>query len=202
MKIIGLTGGIGSGKSTTSSYLAQKGCPVIDADQVAREMVGPDSPVLKELTEAFGPEILLKDGSLDRKALADTAFSSKSEKEKLDSIMLRQIVQIVLRQLEEYRQEGRQLIALDAPLLFEAGLDQQADQIWIVDAEDEVRIQRVMERDGATRQQVEARINNQMSRQEQRQRAQKVLNNSTVPEDLYKQIDGLLEALNFEAVKK
>ncbi|MHC1723652.1 MAG: dephospho-CoA kinase [Aminipila sp.] len=194
MKIIGLTGGIGSGKSTVSNYLLQKGYPIIDADKIAREIVKPASEILSKLVVCFGNNILNQDGSLNRKQLAAIAFSSKEQKEKLDNIMLNEIVQTIVRKIESYDKEGTPLIFIDAPLLFETGLDKKSQETWVVDVTDEIRIERVIKRDGSTREEVLARIEKQMSREEQHKRASHVLDNSTTTEALYKQIDKLLES--------
>lgn len=194
MKIIGLTGGIGSGKSTVSNYLLQRGYPIIDADKIARQMVKPASEILSTLVDCFGKNILNQDGSLNRKHLAAIAFSSKEQKEKLDHIMLNEIVQTILREIESYDKEGKTLIFIDAPLLFETGLDKKSHETWVVDATDEIRIERVIKRDGSTREEVLARVEKQMSREEQHKRASYVLDNSTTTEALYEQIDKLLES--------
>lgn len=194
MKIIGLTGGIGSGKSTVSNYLIQKGYPVIDADKIARKVVQPDSKILIKLVDCFGDNILNSDGTLNRKLLADKAFSSKEQKLKLDNIMLIEIVQTILREVESYEKENKTLIFIDAPLLFETGLDKKSHETWVVDAADEIRIERVIKRDGTSKEKVLARMEKQMSREEQHKKASYVLNNSTTPEALYEQIDKLLES--------
>ncbi|WP_312091750.1 dephospho-CoA kinase [Aminipila sp.] len=193
MRIIGLTGGIGSGKSTVSNYLTQKGFAIIDADKIAREIVEPESETLFKLSECFGSNILNSDGSLNRKALAAIAFSSEEQKKKLDGIMLQEIIRIINEKIEYYHTTDEMLIFIDAPLLFEAGLDQQSHEIWVVDAEDELRIERVIRRDGSSREEVLSRMRKQMSREEQYKRADHVLNNSATAEALYAQIDKLLD---------
>lgn len=193
MRIIGLTGGIGSGKSTVSNYLTQKGFAIIDADKIAREIVEPESETLFKLSECFGSNILNSDESLNRKALAAIAFSSEEQKKKLDDIMLQEIIRIINEKIEYYHTTGEMLIFIDAPLLFEAGLDQQSHEIWVVDAEDELRIERVIRRDGSSREEVLSRMRKQMSREEQYKRADHVLNNSATAEALYAQIDKLLD---------
>ncbi|WP_230975045.1 dephospho-CoA kinase [Aminipila luticellarii] len=193
MKIIGLTGGIGSGKSTVSRYLSQKGYSIIDADEIARQIVKPDSTVLKKLVGSFGSSILNGDGSLNRSRLAELAFTHKEEKAKLDQIMLQEIVRVILEKIQTYEKSGKEIIFIDAPLLFEAGLDKESNEIWVVDAADEVRVERVIKRDDSTREAVLARIENQMNRQEQYQRANHILNNSTTQKALYEQIDKLLK---------
>ena len=194
MKVIGLTGGIGSGKSTVSEYLKIKNISIIDADAISREIVIPGSKMsaLDELVNAFGPSILSNDGTLDRKKLASKAFSTKENKELLDTIMLGKIVSIILKRIEEAKMLDLMQVVIDAPLLFEADLAQYCDEIWVVDASDEVRINRVMSRDGATKEEVIARINTQTTTEEKKLKATHILDNSTTKEALYNQIDEIL----------
>lgn len=194
MKVIGLTGGIGSGKSTVSEYLKIKNISIIDADAISREIVIPGSKMsaLDELLNAFGPSILSNDGTLDRKKLASIAFSTKENKELLDTIMLGKIVSIILKRIEEAKMLDLMQVVIDAPLLFEADLAQYCDEIWVVDASDEVRINRVMSRDGATKEEVIARINTQTTTEEKKLKATHILDNSTTKEALYNQIDEIL----------
>lgn len=193
MKIVGLTGGIGSGKSTVSNYLLKKGYPIIDADKIAREIVEPNSKTLKKLIECFSDEILNYDGSLNRKALAQIAFFNQESKMKLDDIMLEEIVRIIHEQVAFYEKLNNEFVFIDAPLLFEAGLDKVSNEVWVVDTEDEMRIERVVKRDGMTRQEVLARLQKQMSREEKNKRATYILDNSTTQQALYEQIEKLLK---------
>lgn len=194
MKVIGLTGGIGAGKSTVSDLLRQKGCRIIDADRIAHEITAPGSPLLPKLAEAFGQDILHADGTLDRKALAAKAFSSREQREKLEAITTSQVVQIISQQLEQLREEGREkLVFVDAPLLFEAGADALTDLVWLVDADLELRIRRTMERDNAGREEILQRIKNQMPDEEKRARAHEIIDNSKGKDELYQRVEGLLK---------
>ncbi|GAB1475271.1 dephospho-CoA kinase [Bacillota bacterium] len=195
--LIGLTGGIGAGKSTVSDYLTRKGYPVLDADKVAREIVEPGAETLLILSSAFGKEIINPDGSLNRGLLAEIAFSHPERKALLDRIMHGKVIEILLRQAEALGPEP--LIFVDVPLLFESGMDRYMDRIWLVDAEDEVRILRVVERDGSSREEVLRRIGYQMDRAEKARRSDLVLDNSADRVKLYKQID---EGLNYLKEKK
>lgn len=194
MKVIGLTGGIGSGKSTVSTYLRDKGMRIIDADLIAREIAEPGSEysVLPELESTFGKEIIDDKGCLDRKMLASIVFNDEKEKQKLDKIMLERILRLILQRVEECRKEGMSACVIDAPLLFEAGLDSHCNEIWVVDADEEVRIKRVMNRDSADKEEVRARIKMQMGREEKIRRATHVLDNSTTLEALHEQIGKLI----------
>ncbi len=150
MVILGLTGGIGSGKSTISKMLSEKGAIILDADVYAREVVAPGSSVLAELSHEFGEEILLPDGSLDRKSLAERAFLSDETKDRLDRIMYKAIRQIYNERLRELKLSGFDGVAvIDAPLLYTAGLDKLADIVWVVRVPPAERIERVLRRLGA-----------------------------------------------------
>lgn len=150
MVILGLTGGIGSGKSTISKMLLEKGAIILDADVYAREVVAPGSSVLAELSHEFGEEILLPDGRLDRKSLAERAFLSDETKDRLDRIMYKAIRQIYNERLRELKLSGFDGVAvIDAPLLYTAGLDKLADIVWVVRVPPAERIERVLRRLGA-----------------------------------------------------
>jgi len=209
MLTIGLTGGIGAGKSTVTKYIASKGFKIIDADAIARELVLPGSDTLTALVDRFGPDILESDGTLNRKRLAGIVFSDQNRKRELDEIMHGKILEIIRFRIDQYKcmepvvnSEGERndtsthVVFIDAALLFETGLDAFADEIWIVDADDETRIRRIIERDAINREDVVKRIASQMPRQDKLARADRILDNSGSLNDLYRQIDGLLEELS------
>lgn len=158
MKIIGLTGPTGSGKSTVASFLEEQGFAVIDCDLVAREVVEKGSPLLEILTEAFGTEILLPDGVLNRKELAKRAFCDKESTELLNSIMLPFIAERINERLALYADDGVEAVVLDAPTLFESGLDFECDAVIAVLCDKGIRKQRIIERDGLTEEQAETRL--------------------------------------------
>ncbi len=188
MRVIGLTGGIGTGKSTVSAYLASKGFEIIDADLIARQIVIPGSPLLGEISNTFGKCFILSDGSLDRKALGAYVFKDKSKKTQLDDIMMGTIISIIREKIRNARGN----VIVDAPLLFETGLDADVEFVWLVDAEDEIRIKRVCDRDNIPPQQVADRINNQMSQNEKKMKSDEIIDNSGSEEELYQQLDQLI----------
>ncbi len=189
MRVIGLTGGIGTGKSTVSAYLASKGFEIIDADLIARQIVTPGSPLLDEISNAFGEHFILPDGSLDRKALGAYIFKDKNKKAQLDNIMMGTIISIIRERI----QNAKGNIIVDAPLLFETGLDADVEVVWLVDAEDEIRIRRVCARDNISAQQVADRIDNQMSQNEKKIKSDEIIDNSGSEEELYQQLDQLID---------
>lgn len=196
MKIIGLTGGIGSGKSTVTDYLIARGFPVLDADKIAREIVLPGSEMLIQLTSVFGKSILMQDGSLDRKKLGNIVFSDPEKKKILDGLMHTRILELIHDRILQYREETvHKLIFIDAPLLFETGLDKSVSEIWVIDVDEETRIKRIMERDGLKREDIAMRISNQMTRDEKNKRADVILDNTGNQEALYQQIEQLLQKI-------
>lgn len=198
MEIIGLTGGIGTGKSTVSNYLRDHNFAIVDADLISRQVVEPGKPLLKELEDAFGSEIINDDGSLDRKGLAAIVFNDVEQRKLMDSIMHKEILAEMRRCMEDYQQQGiHQGIIIDAPLLFEIGLEKWCGQVWLVTADMDVRIQRVCARDNAKPEEVEARIRNQMSDDEKRKLSDEILDNSGTLESLYIQIADLLTEKGF-----
>lgn len=196
MRVIGLTGGIGTGKSTASEYLRKQGFSIIDADRISREIVEPGTLLLKELEKSFGSGIIKDDGTLDRKALAAIVFSDKEKKSRLDGLMHGHILDEIERKISESQSgEGRGII-VDAPLLFETGLEKKCDQVWLITADEKLRILRVCERDGMDPEEVRARIQNQMADEEKKERAHRIVDNSGSKEALLAQLAELIEAEN------
>lgn len=193
MKLIGITGGIGAGKSSVSDYLIKKGYVVMDADKVSKELLATSSPLLSHIQSIFGDTILNRDGSLNRKALSDIVFSDPAKKAILDNTMHGKILEIIRDRLKNFSSE--KVVFIDAPLLFEANWDSYMDQIWVVDADDETRIQRVINRDPLCREEVIKRMENQMERRERLKKADYILDNSKSKDELYRQVNELLNKL-------
>lgn len=163
--IIGLTGQSGAGKSTVSRVFAERGFEVIDADRVAREVVVRGSPCLKEISEAFGREVILPEGSLDRKRLGDIVFSDRERLRQLNGITYPYIIFRITLKIDSLREGGARFILLDAPTLFEAGADDMCSLIISVTADEDIRCERIMKRDGITLEQIKKRFSSQLSEQ-------------------------------------
>ena len=177
MIVIGLTGGIASGKSTVSAILRELGAPVVDADQIVRQLQAPGTPMLAAIVREFGPEVIRPDGSLDRAALGRVVFADPARRRALEAIVHPAVRQEMWKQVAECRARGARAVVLDVPLLLEGGLDRQVDQVWVVWVDRETQLARLMARDGLDRTQAEQRINAQMSLDEKRQRADVVIDN-------------------------
>lgn len=189
MITIGLTGGIGSGKTTVTNYLENLGAIIIDADVIAREVVAPGNPALKQILQTFGPDILHANGSLNRKELGQIVFNSPAALEQLNSIMHPHIQAVVQQKLQYYRVHyPKKILVLVAPLLIEVGLQRMVDSVWVVHVEQAEQIKRVMERDKLSKEQALKRINSQLSAKERLKFADEVINNSYSIENTRQQV--------------
>lgn len=178
-KVIGLTGPIGSGKSAVSDMLKHKGVYVIDADEVARKVVEKGEPALEKLRNYFGEKIIREDGSLDRKALGKIVFGDKCMREKLNRLVHPYIIYEIEQRLNYfYNQAEAEIAVIDAALLFETGLDKKTEQIWYVDAKEDLRAERIIARDGITHKEAMNRIKAQPGQQSNKERADVVFNNN------------------------
>lgn len=162
--MFGLTGQTGAGKSTVAGMLREAGFPVIDADKVTREVQTPGSPVLLQLAEAFGEEILLADGNLDRKRLASIAFADPEKLRMLNAITHPVIREEILRRIEALCQKEERIVLLDAPMLFESGLAAECRRVIAVIADESVRKARIISRDHLSEAEAMARIGAQQSK--------------------------------------
>ena len=192
MKIIGLTGGIGTGKSTVSAYLAQKGCKIIDADLISHQMTEAGSPCLAEIKAAFGEDVFLRDGNLDRKKVGRLVFADATKKKTLEQIITRRVIEKTLRILQDCRAQQEDLVVLDAPLLFECGMQRYTDETWLGVCRTETRLRRIAARDGLAEEDIQKRIANQMSTEQKEKLADYIIDNSRDLAWLYAQIDTLL----------
>lgn len=183
---IGLTGGIGSGKSTVSELLAARGAVIVDADRIAREVVEPGTPGLAAVVEAFGEQVLAADGSLDRPALAAVVFSDPAARARLDAI----VHPLVRRRSAELvaASPADAVVVNDVPLLVETGQVASFDVVLVVEADPEIRVARLVRR-GLTEDDARARIASQASDEQRRAVADVVLDNSGTPEELAEQVD-------------
>lgn len=192
-KVIGLTGGIASGKSTVSAYLKTLNIPIVDADVVSRQVVEPGSAGLSKIVEAFGQEVL-KDDQLNRKALRDIVFNDESKRLLLNSILHPIIHEKIVRDLEALK-DTHSLVVFDAPLLIENNLMDMVDTLWVVSCSEAHQIERVMKRDGISKDDAKAIIDKQMPLKEKLTYADVVLNNDDTINILHVQIDQALKYL-------
>ena len=193
MRIIGLTGSIACGKSTVSAYLVSCGVPVVDGDRLSRELTAAGSPVLEDLRQTFGPEIFYDDGSLNRRRLGRIVFSDPRAREQLDNLMAPHLFSLTRQRIDEIRASGAPLCVLDMPLLFEKSYDRLCDEVWTVWLPEDLQRSRLMERDGYTAEEADARIRSVLSSDEKAARSDRVIDNSGTMENTHRIVSEYLE---------
>ena len=193
-KIIGLTGGIASGKSTVTSYLREKGYTVIDADRVVHDLQAPGGELYQALVEHFGTEILLDTGDLDRPALAQRIFSSQKEITWSNQVQGEMIRKALARERDRLI-EAEDLFFMDIPLLIEQGYLDWFDQVWLVYVTEDTQLERLMERNALTEVQARDRLAAQMPLDEKKTLVDLVIDNNSQRDHLYQEIDRALEQI-------
>lgn len=192
VKIIGVTGGIGSGKTTVSRILEGMGAYVIDADRIGREVVCRGEKAYDELLRRFGDGILGDDGEIDRKKLAAHVFTDMDQLAFLNAVTHKYIIERILEKLSWAKsQKDVKLVVLDVPLPIEHGFKDTADTIWVVACDRETRVQRIMERSGMSREEAIRRMDAQLSEEEYLKIADKVLYNTGDKSWLVEQVEAL-----------
>ena len=196
MKVIGLTGGTGSGKGVVSRSLEEAGAAIVDADRIAHEIIEKGKPAYREIIAYYGEDILDAEGNIIRKKLGEIVFHDAEKLSFLNQCTHKYIKQEIVRQIDAAKQTGTaRAVILDAPLLLEVGLESVCDAVWVVYAEPEVRVQRIMARDGISHELALARIANQKSWEEYRNAADLVIDNSGTLDSLQAQLDVILKNL-------
>lgn len=192
---IGLTGSIGTGKSTVSKLLRERGIAVIDADLLAREIVKKGQECLNDLKNVFGNQVLTIDGELDRKKLGQIVFSDDSKLELLNSVTHPHIRRRIKAQMNELESKNNKVIVLDIPLLFEAKMEDLVDIVLVVFAKEEIQIKRIMERDNCTQEEAMRIIKAQISQQDKISKSDYTIDNSGTIEELKEKLNGFLEKI-------
>lgn len=195
MKWIGLTGGLGSGKSTVAEILRRRGLAVIDADEMAKLAVGPGSPALQQIQSRFGAQVILPDGNLNRPRLAEIVFEDASNLAALEAIIHPVVRRLTSTERSRLAASGVSKAFYDVPLLFEKQMQDQFDAVVVVAASEPAQVDRAMKRDGISREKVFARMNKQLPLAEKVRLAHHVLRNDGSLADLEKQVDELLKKL-------
>jgi len=176
-KVIGLTGGIGSGKSTVSQCLAELGAVIIDADKVGHEAFEPDTDAWREVVATFGRQILTPGGEIDRKKLGEIVFNQPESLSRLNQIMHPRMHDMMKAQIEEYRRQGVDVVVLEAAILIEADWASLVDEVWVTVAPEAMVLERLKKQRGLNETQTLARIRSQLSSEERGKHADAVINN-------------------------
>lgn len=197
MKIIGLTGSIGSGKSTVSKIIRETGISVICADEVAHQVVKVGTPAYQQIIQFFGKEILLPDQSINREKLGKLVFKDEGKRKLLNSIVHPEVIKKMQQEIKNYQKNKAPLVFLDIPLLYESGLENICDQVVVAYAPETIMIERIKKRDGLSDQEIKNRITSQMSIEEKKKKADYVIDNSGNLTQTKKQIEKLLKEKTF-----
>jgi len=187
-RVIGLTGVMGAGKSTVSTYLRRKGVRVIDADEISRDLTRKGQPGYSAVIRVFGQEFISEDGSLDRRALGQYVFEDKARLGRLEGVLH----PLILERMQKELANTDGTVVIDAPLLHKAGLDMLCGEVWVVSAPLEMRIERILKRDQISAEEARARLESQIAPEIMEKSADVVLQNNGTLEDLYRQVDEVL----------
>ena len=195
MKVIGLTGGIGSGKSTVSRFLAELGAVILDVDRVGHEAFKPDTEIWRQVVAAFGSQMLTPGGDIDREKLGEIVFGNPESLARLNQIMHPRMYEIVSAQLDDYRRQGIDVVVLEAPLLIEVGWTSSVDEVWVTAASEATVLSRLEEQKGLSRQQSLARIHFQLSLEERIRHADVVIDTDCDLDELRARVGELWRGL-------
>lgn len=193
MFVIGITGGIGCGKSTAADYFRRRGVPVLDADQISRHVTAPGGSAVQEVIEHFGPGVRDEAGQIDRSALADLVFSNRKALDELSFIIHNYVMQTILDEHGKFDQSGEKVLVLDVPIPVEVGFLDISDQVIIIWADDEVRYER-LEKRGLPREEASKRIDMQMTKEEYQALGDLTIDNSGTLADLDEALDAYVAA--------
>lgn len=200
MKVIGLTGGIGSGKSTVSKFLAELGAAIIDADKVGHEALKPGTEVWREVVTAFGRQILTPDGDINREKLGEIVFRNPESLSRLNQIMHPRMYDMVKAQLEGYRKQGVGVVVLEAPLLIEANWTSLVDEVWVTVASESTVLRRLKEKFELSEPESLARIHSQLPSEERVKHADVIINTDCALGELRAKVEELWQGLHASGV--
>ncbi len=207
MKVIGLTGGIGSGKSTVSGFLAELGAVIINADEVGHEVFKPDTQGWRQVVTAFGRQILKTNGEIDRNKLGEIVFTDSEALARLNSLVHPLVYEVVKAQLEQYRQEGVGVVVLEVPLLIDVPLAKKAgepslldevDEVWVTEAPEATVLERLKGRAGLSETESLARIRSQLPSEERLRRADVVIDTNCRLDELKLRVKELWNKLSLD----
>jgi dephospho-CoA kinase len=201
MKVIGLTGGIASGKSSVGAILRKLGVRVVDADQIAHRVYLPETPGYTRVVQEFGAGILDSDGHIDRKRLGEIVFQNPEARVKLEKITHPVIMNEINRLIAAAKAENCPIVVVEVPLLFEAGLEGQFDYIWVVSAHHDIQLKRLMERNRLTFEEASARLSAQLPLHVKEGKADVIVYNNRGLYHLEEEIKRLLDTVNFSPLE-
>lgn len=188
MFVIGITGGIGVGKSTAAKIFADRGVRVLDADEISRKVTGPQGRALDSIRELLGNKMIDSSGNLNRKLVAGLVFSDRTMLDRLSAVIHRHVLDEIAEELDKEKEKGTKVIVLDVPIPVQKGFIDACNQIWVISAEEDVRLERIRNR-GMTTEDARRRMDMQMTREEYEDIADIVIENNADEETLKEQIN-------------
>jgi len=191
--VIGLTGGIASGKSTVSNMVKKLGITVVDADEISRDVVEIGKPAYNQIVDVFGADILQQDHTLDRKKLGALIFSNQKRREQLNKIVHPEVRKEMLRQVEKEKKQGSRAVVLDIPLLFESKLTYMVDKTLLVYVDEQTQLERLMQRNGYAKAEAKLRIQSQLPLKDKRKLADEIIDNNGTIENTQTQVEVVLK---------
>lgn len=200
MRVIGLTGGIGTGKSEVSRILEELGAVVISADHLGHEAYSPHTETWRKVVDAFGEEVVGADGQIDRKRLGAIVFANPPARAKLNSIVHPQIAELARRKIAELRCQEADTIVLEAALLIEAGWDSLVDEVWITCALEETVLERLKRRNHQSEAEIRSRISSQLPFEERAKHGQVIIENTATLKELRAKVEGLWKSRQKEGL--
>ncbi|MGE5604412.1 MAG: dephospho-CoA kinase [Bacteroidota bacterium] len=195
MIAIGLTGGVATGKSTVAKLLHEKGIAIVSSDELAHQAMAPGGPAYDRIITEFGSKVVLPDGKINRRLLGEIVFKDQAARKSLEGIVHPIVIRGIREELESHSRSGAQIVVVEVPLLFEAGLMDLFDYVWVVSSSYKRQLQRLQERDRLTKDEAEERIAAQMSLSEKEKRADAVIKNDDGLDSLEEQLSTLLRTL-------
>lgn len=200
--VLGITGGIATGKSTAMAYFEQKGLPVIYADQGARKVVEPKSRGLKKIEEVFGSEVLSPDGTLNRKKLGEIIFSDPEKREQLNQILRKDIRAWIEKEIQDHKATQANLIVVEIPLLYEENYEEMVDQVMVIYTNEDSQKERLMKRNQLTEKEAMERIRSQWPIDQKRKLADVVIDNQQTVKETYEQLEDWFQRFTHQTNNK
>lgn len=191
--VIGLTGGIASGKSTVSNMVKKLGITVVDADEISRDVVEIGKPAYNQIVDVFGADILQQDHTLDREKLGALIFSNQKRREQLNKIVHPEVRKEMLRQVKKEKKQGSRAVVLDIPLLFESKLTYMVDKTLLVYVDEQTQLERLMQRNGYAKAEAKLRIQSQLPLKDKRKLADEIIDNNGTIENTQTQVEVVLK---------
>ena len=199
---LGLTGGVGCGKSTAAAVLKELGAAVVDADAISHSLTMAGGAAVEPILAQFGAQMGDGQGGIDRRALGELVFAQPQQRRALEGILHPAIQKEMMRQIDAADQEGAPVVVLDVPLLYECGLDALCDQVWVMSVDQEQQVLRVLKRDQISRDQALSRIRSQMPLEEKRDRAQRVVDTGRSEAEVKNELKRLYRELTKEIARR